>query len=351
MSYPVFKKGLPGTTTDAAGRAGSPNADQIRSLSRRGIDDPAGYVVSEELAQAINVSLILGMPLLVTGEPGTGKSQLGRAIAHELNAGVPYMFETKSTSQARDLFYTFDVIGRFGARDVGASTDPRAFIRYHALGEAILNAFPRARVEHLLPIGTSSHTGPKRSVVIVDEIDKAPRDFSNDLLNEIDRMAFRILELQNAATPGLDDGGEGVPAELRPIVVITSNSEKGLPDAFLRRCVYFHIPFPSVDELRTVVANRIERLDGACNLVDDALDLFGRLRDERTQPALRKKPATAELLNWLQFLTARGLDANTRLRRANQVDALQSSLYALVKNKEDLEAATDYARRWANGEA
>lgn len=349
MTYPVFRKGLPGVTLDAEGRAGSPAATEIRSLSRRNIDSPAGYVVPPELAQAINVALILGMPLLVTGEPGTGKSQLGRAIAHELRAGDCLVFETKSTSHARDLFYSFDVIGRFGAKDVGGEIDPRAYIRYHALGLAILNAFPKEQVAHLLPIGDSQHRGPTRSVVIIDEIDKAPRDFSNDLLNEIDRMAFRIPELQNAGSPGVD-GGAGIPPELRPIVIITSNSEKGLPDPFLRRCTYYHIPFPSEDELRKVVANRIEKLEGGCNLVDDALDLFNRLRDDRIQPSLKKKPATAELLNWIQFLMARGLGPNDRLRRSTQTELLVGSLYALAKNKDDLEAATQYATRWADGQ-
>lgn len=352
MTYPVFKKGLAGSRVDAQGRAGSPPADQIRSLPRTLLDDPAGYVVGNELAQAINVALMLGMPLLVTGEPGTGKSELGRAIAHELQSGRPLVFETKSTSQARDLFYTFDVLGRFAAKDVGGNVDPRNYITYHALGRAILNALPREAVSPFLPPGREGiYQGPRRSVVIIDEIDKAPRDFSNDLLNEIDRMAFRAPELGNIATPGLDDPAAGIAPELRPIVVITSNSEKGLPDPFLRRCVYYHIPFPTADELREIIARRIERLNGGCNLVDDALDLFMRLRDERTQPSLRKKPGTAELLNWLQFLVARGADPNMRLRRAAQADLIASSIFALVKSKEDLEAAEGYVRRWADGQA
>jgi MoxR-like ATPase len=346
MMYPIFKRGLTGTTTTSDGRAGSPKAEEIVALGRGTLDDPARYVVPEDVAQAINVSLILGMPLLVTGEPGTGKTELGRVIAHELHTAEPFKFETKSTSQAKDLFYTFDVIGRFGAPNIeGASSDPRDYISYHALGRAILDAFSRDAVAHLLSAGAArDHKGPKRSVVIIDEIDKAPRDFPNDLLNEIDRMAFRVPELQNATSPGFD-GGTGIPSNLRPIVVITSNSEKGLPDPFLRRCVYVDITFPTPDELLSIVAARIEGIEGACPLVDDALALFAELRKPVGRAALNKRPGTAELLNWLQFLRTTGFRPQDRLTTRDARQRLEVSLVALIKNRED----RDTARRLLDG--
>jgi len=286
------------------------------------------------------------MPLLITGEPGTGKTELGRAVAHELGAGQPYIFETKSTSQARDLFYNFDSLGRYGAKDTGADPDPVNFITYNALGLAILNAFPLDAVSDFFPKGTSLHGGPKRSLVIIDEIDKAPRDFTNDLLNEIARMAFRVPELSGAASPGMDSRADGVPAHMKPIVIITSNSERGLPDPFLRRCIYFHIPFPGPDTLKEIVATRLEGLPSASPLVADALDLFSRIRDEQAQPLVQKKPGTAELLNWLQFLTSRGYGADASIRRPSEVEPLLGSIYALVKTEEDLAALQSYVPVW-----
>jgi len=347
MAYPVFKKGFPLFATDGAGRAGSPRGEEIVSLSTRKMYDAGAYVFTEELAQAINVALLLGMPLLVTGEPGAGKTELGRAVAYELGAGDPLTFETKSTSQARDLFYTYDALGRFAAKEIGGDVQPQSYIRYHALGLAILNAFQREHIGQFLA-QSAQHQGPKRSVVVIDEIDKAPRDFTNDLLNEIARMAFRVPELGNIATPGMD-GGEGVPANLRPIVIITSNSERGLPDPFLRRCVYFHIPFPEGPALKEIVSKRVEGLDPNSPLATDALELFVRIRDDHMQPVVQKKPGTAELLNWLQFLGARGVTSQTSLRRPDQLANVSGSIFALVKTQDDLEAVRAYLPTWCGG--
>jgi MoxR-like ATPase len=349
MRYPPFIPQQEGLSPAAGDRVGSLKAEEIQTLGKN--DNPAKYFFSEELVHAINVALVLGMPLLVTGEPGTGKTDLGRALAHEIGAGNALKFETKSTSQAKDLFYTFDVIGRFGARDIeSASRDPRDYIAYHALGRAILSAFPKETVAHLLsPAQAERHAGPKRSVVIIDEIDKAPRDFPNDLLNEIDRMAFRVPELHNAATPGID-GGEGVPHNLRPIVVITSNSEKGLPDPFLRRCVYVDIAFPDTEQLKRIVSARLEDLTGGCNLVTDALALFTELRKPAGRASLNKRPATAELLNWLQMLRVRGFTADDRLKTASAQDRLINVLPALIKNRDDRETATRFIGDWCKSE-
>jgi MoxR-like ATPase len=349
LRYPPFAPRQEGTLAASGGNVGSLRADEIQTLGRS--DDPTKYFFSEELVHAINVALVLGMPLLVTGEPGTGKTDLGRAVASEIGAGDALKFETKSTSQAKDLFYTFDVIGRFGAREVeGSSRDPRDYVAYHALGRAILDAFPKDRVEHLLsPADAAGHSGPKRSVVIIDEIDKAPRDFPNDLLNEIDRMAFRVPELQNAATPGID-GGAGVPQNLRPIVVITSNSEKGLPDPFLRRCVYVDIAFPDAEQLQKIVSARLEGLTGTCPLVTDALALFSELRKPMGRASLNKRPATAELLNWVQMLRVRGFGAEDRLKAPAAYDRLVDVLPALIKNRDDRDTAKRFIGEWCKFE-
>ena len=351
MPYPIFKKGQPGSQPDTLDRFGSPSAEQIPTLSRDKLDDPRSYVMSKELSDAVNVSLLLGMPLLVTGEPGSGKTELGRAIAYELSVGEPLRFETKSTSQAKDLFYTFDVLGRYGAKDLGATMDPRAYITYSALGRAILDTFNTDQVHHLLPVSTSkrTHAGPKRSVVIIDEIDKAPRDFPNDLLNEIDRMAFRVPELGAAATPGMDDAASGVPPTLRPIVVITSNSEKTLPEPFLRRCVYFNIPLPDDAQLRKIIASRMSRLTGTCPLVNDVIDLFRQLRSQTGRFVLQTQPSTAELLAFLRVLTYRGYGEIASVKNAEALPDLLEGLGTLIKQREDEPLARRAVEDWCIG--
>ncbi len=179
-----------------------------------------------------------------------------------------FKFDTKSTSQAKDLFYLFDVVGRFQARQTDGSADPRNYIRYQALGLAILLSHPRASVEKVLPPLRADDTSDnailakdwgegRRSVVVIDEVDKAPRDFPNDILNEIEQLSFTVAELAGQRVPP--------PQTLRPFVVFTSNSEKQLPDAFLRRCVYYHIEEPDKDRLLEIVSARLGRgrFDGA----------------------------------------------------------------------------------------
>lgn len=201
---------------------------------------PEAYLPDKGLIDAVNVALLLGQPLLLTGEPGTGKTQLAYNLAYQLGLGEPLKFETKSTSTARDLFYVYDILGRFHAvqaGQLGETTQRNSvdFLTYNALGLAIILTNPPESIKNWLPVDFV-YTEPRRSVVLIDEVDKAPRDFPNDILSEVENTYFRIPELGNVKIPANPD--------LKPILVLTSNSEKHLPDAFLRRCIYYHILFP-----------------------------------------------------------------------------------------------------------
>ncbi|HEX6903932.1 MAG TPA: MoxR family ATPase [Thermoanaerobaculia bacterium] len=306
---------------------------EVPASRRTELTKPENYRAEPGLAAAVNVALLLGQPLLLTGEPGTGKTQLAYSLAWELDYGEPLKFETKSTSTARDLFYTYDALGRFQARESGASAEPLSYINFCALGIAIMRANDEKAVAHFLPTGFE-HGGQRRSVVLIDEIDKAPRDFPNDILNEIEDMYFRIPELGNeriAAEPGM-----------QPVVVITSNSEKDLPDAFLRRCIYYHLSFPQPERLKEIVTSRLgEFAASSSSLLKDALDLFFLLR--RDASGLRKKPATAELLGWLIALRHA---ENGKNPLAGSPDLALSTLSSLVKTTEDQPRAEQVVRQW-----
>jgi MoxR-like ATPase len=266
------------------------------------------YLASEELADAVNIAIAVGQPLLVTGEPGCGKTRLAWSIADELGLGEPLVFQTRSTSRAQDLLYRYDAVLRFhdiqvktqGADGRYQADDPSHYIQFQALGEAILSR--------------------QRRVVLIDEVDKAPRDFPNDLLHELERMSFSVPELK------LD---RPFTAAARPIVVITSNSERQLPLPFLRRCVFHHIEFPDHDRLCQIIEQRLGPLGIDRGLVVGAVDRFLAIREI---PKLNKPPATSELLAWVQALAT---------RRVSGADLAATTLrglplwQTLIKSRED----------------
>jgi MoxR-like ATPase len=305
---------------------------------RGALIEPAGYRAEPGLIDAVNVALLLGQALLLTGEPGTGKTQLAFSLAWELGLGEPLIFETKSTSTSRDLFYTFDSLGRFAAVQTGdGSSRAVDYIGYNALGAAIVRANRYDGVAHALP-RDFHHDGPKRSVVLIDEIDKAPRDFPNDILNEIDRLYFKVPELDNVRVEAT--------RESAPIVVMTSNSERNLPDAFLRRCIYYDVPFPENERLAEIVEVRLGHfVRGMSPLLAESIGFFSMLR--APEHALRKRPGTAELLDWLSSLAAIGASADAGLKAQSGL-ALRT-LPALLKTADDQRRGHELFEAWRRG--
>jgi len=312
---------------------------QNKATARRAFD-PDKYIMHEELQSAVEVAIALGQPLLLTGEPGTGKTLLADKVAHELHQSdarfrkKPLVFYTKTTSTARDLFYTYDAVSHFQRanlkqEDSGAVPTTAEFIELQALGQAIAFSNPGDIDQHLFK--TELPAEPQSSVVLIDEIDKAPRDFTNDILNEIEQFAFQIREQNNYE---IRQG-----PEQQVVVVMTSNSEKNLPDAFLRRCVFYHIPFPEPDTLRRIVRSQLgEPTTFTDTALTNLIDIFGRIRAE----SVRKSPATAELISWLRMLELKNY---MELNPANQKELMLQNLSVLVKTREDLEAVRDYLKK------
>jgi len=309
-----------GRGTERAGASGP-----LPLLERpAGLDDPAGYLADSGLRDAVNVSLSLGQPLLLTGEPGTGKTQLAASIAHEFGLPRPLVFNVKTTSTAKDLFYQYDAIRHFQDSHFGGKAlRVDDYISFEAFGLAILLAKDPIQVDEFL---RPEHRGrgPTRAVVLIDEIDKAPRDLPNDLLNEIEAMSFTVKETRRTFTAD---------PRYHPIVVLTSNSEKNLPDAFLRRCVFYHIPFPDEQQLRRIIERRLPPTSLFTPLmIENAIKEFLRIR--RTFD-LKKLPATAELLGWVRILADLQIDLENP--KPGQIESVIMSYSVLAKTKEDLE--------------
>ncbi|MCI0523785.1 MAG: MoxR family ATPase [Acidobacteria bacterium] len=289
------------------------------------LDDPAGYIAEKGLRDAVNVALALGQPLLLTGEPGTGKTQLAASLAYELNLPAPLVFNVKTTSGARDLFYRYDALGhfhdaqpQFGKQQLEIEN----YISYEAFGLAVLLSKEPQEADPFLPRRLRGK-GPTRSVVLIDEIDKAPRDLPNDVLNEIENMSFTVKETGRAFESD---------QRYRPILVLTSNSEKNLPDAFLRRCVFYHISFPDRERLKRIVERRVNLASG---FTPAMLDRAVRHFEEIRELGLRKQPATAEFLDWVRILNRMEIDVNDL--KPGQAEALALTYAALAKTREDFE--------------
>ncbi|NRB50506.1 MAG: MoxR family ATPase [Saprospiraceae bacterium] len=289
------------------------------------------YIIHEALQNAYEVAVELGQPLLLTGEPGTGKTLLAAKVAYELSQreGSTFYpevleFNTKTSSTARDLFYTYDAISHFQTANIRRQSNEDApatadFIELQALGKAIAFSNPKERDQPFF--STPLPKKPQSSVVLIDEIDKAPRDFTNDILMEIDKFSFAIKE-QNNHRIDMDTNQQIA-------VIMTSNSEKNLPDAFLRRCVFYHIPFPSDDILLKIVKSQ---LGEGTKYTDQTLEAIIAQFNEVRENSVRKKPATAELLAWVRILELRDyLEAN----ETEQKKIMKQNLSVLVKTQED----------------
>jgi len=259
------------------------------------------YVATADLQLAVNAAITLQRPLLIKGEPGTGKTLLAEEIARSLDAPL-YAWHVKSTTKAQQGLYEYDAVGR---------------LRDSQLGDARVHD-----IAHYIRRGPVWHAfdAERRAVLLIDEIDKADLEFPNDLLQELDRMTFHVHET-----------GQTVAARQRPVVVITSNNEKELPDAFLRRCFFHYIAFPDRATLERIVA--VHHPDIAADLVRHALETFFELREV---PGLRKKPSTSELIDWLKLLLADSLSA-AALRERDPARAIPPLYGALIKNEQDVQ--------------
>jgi len=258
------------------------------------------YVATEDLMMAVNASVTLARPLLVKGEPGTGKTQLAEEIAAALDKPL-YRWHIKSTTKAQHGLYEYDAVSRL--RDSQLGEEKVHDIRNYIIPGKLWEAF----------------NSDRQAVLLIDEIDKADIEFPNDLLLELDRMEFYVYETR-----------ETVAARHRPIVVITSNNEKELPDAFLRRCFFHFIRFPDVETMTRIVAVHFPDLKR--ELLSEALTSFYRVRDV---PGLKKKPSTSELLDWLKLLLAEDVPPEA-LRSDDPRKSLPPLYGALLKNEQDV---------------
>ncbi len=263
-------------------------------------DGTKNYVATPDLKVAVNAAITLERPLLIKGEPGTGKTVLALEVARAL--GTPIIeWHIKSTTKAQQGLYEYDAVSRLRDSQLGDERvkDIRNYIKKGKLWEAFVM--------------------DRRPILLIDEIDKADIEFPNDLLQELDRMEFFVYET-----------GETIKAAQRPIVIITSNNEKELPDAFLRRCFFHFIKFPDPDTMQRIVDVHFPNLKG--RLVSEALRIF---YDMREVPGLKKKPSTSELIDWLKLLLAEDIDFAT-LKETDSRKLIPPLAGALLKNEQDV---------------
>ena len=258
------------------------------------------YISTEDLSMAVNAAIELEKPLLIKGEPGTGKTMLAEQVAESLD--MPLIeWHIKSTTKAKQGLYEYDAVTRLRDSQLG---DERV--------KDISNYIQKGKM-------WEAFTSENRAVLLVDEIDKADIEFPNDLLQELDKMAFYVYET-----------GQTISAKQRPVVIITSNNEKDLPDAFLRRCFFHHIAFPDRDVLEKIISVHIPKIKK--KLLKDAMDIFF---DIRKVPGLKKKPSTSELIDWLKLIVS---DDIAQEVIASKNSNLVPPLYgALLKNEQDVE--------------
>ena len=259
------------------------------------------YIATEELIEAVNASITLEKPLLIKGEPGTGKTKLAEEIALKFNTDL-IKWNVKSTTKAHQGLYEYDAVSRL--RDSQLGNDKVNDVAYYIKKGVLWNAF----------------ITKKKPVLLIDEIDKADIEFPNDLLQELDTMEFFVYET-----------GELIKAKQRPIVIITSNNEKDLPDAFLRRCFFHYINFPDVNTLEQIV--KVHYPDIKKNLVNASINSFLSVRDTA---GIKKKPSTSELLDWLKLILADDIDAQDLVKKNNK-NILPPLYGALLKNEADVE--------------
>ncbi len=259
------------------------------------------YVATGDLQLAVNAAITLQRPLLIKGEPGTGKTMLAEEVAAAL--GMPLLqWHIKSTTKAQQGLYEYDAVSR---------------LRDSQLGDEKVKSIENYIIKGVL---WQSFTAEKQVVLLIDEIDKADIEFPNDLLRELDRMEFYVYETR-----------EHIKAKIRPVVMITSNNEKELPDAFLRRCFFHYIKFPDKDTMQKIVDVHFPGLKK--ELLKEALEVFFQMRD---LPGLKKKPSTSELLDWLKLLLAEDIPAEVLKSKDNKT-VVPPLAGALLKNEQDVQ--------------
>jgi MoxR-like ATPase len=313
------------------------------------------YILPDELKEAVKVAIMLQQPLLITGEPGTGKTSLAYKLAielHRISEGryreEPYFFPTKSNSSASELFYTYDAISHFFDANIAKNEDmvtrlPKMtesemshpasekkrsakgtwkYINLQAFGKAIISSLPPEKRLHVhaANIDEVGEKDIRNSVVLIDEIDKASRDFPNDILNEIEKYRFSIRET------GFTLFEKEPSAHI--LLIMTSNSEKALPEPFLRRCVFYHIKFPTSEQLKVILEghSRFFEEPASDKLIRWTSEKFYELREVCRE----KKPATAELITWLRYLAEKKFDPEKP-----DLDIIKESLSSVIKNSDD----------------